>query len=101
MPKLTAAGNRTRINFIKAELETALTYCRLAQRADLQHLPGYVRNARTAYDAAVRYMFSLDMGAKEFDQVTAVAERVKYMLEALEDPSSSIPFSDLERSDLQ
>ena len=85
MSKLTGRGNQVGINFVKTELETAMTYCRLAQRADSQRLSaGYVRNARTAYDTAARYLFSLDMSAKEFHQITALTERVKFMLEALE-----------------
>ena len=77
-------GNRTRIDFVKAELDAALTFCRLAQQSSENRLPRYVRSARRSYDAALKFLFTLDMADKEFDRITAVAERLRFTLEALE-----------------
>jgi hypothetical protein len=81
--KLLASA--THLHFVKNELKIALTFCRLAEQSDDAQFPRYVASARKAYDAALRYLFKLDMGSKEFDRITADAERVKFMLEALKD----------------
>ena len=73
-----------RIGFVSVALEVALTFCRMAQNADPFHRRMYLGKSRKAYDIAVRYMFELDMANKEFDAITANAERVKLMLQSLQ-----------------
>jgi hypothetical protein len=88
----SSASPAARIGFVAVALEVALTFCRLAHEAnDTRHLSIYLSKARKAYDIAMRYMFGLDMSAKEFHAITANAERVKLMLESLQ--SRTVPAS--------
>ena len=84
MTKLSWHGNRERINFVKAKLDFAITRCLLAQDVNVGRRPEHIKIARRAYDNAQRHLFKLDMGDKEFANIAALAERVKFMLEALE-----------------
>ena len=77
MPQRPSPPNTVaRIGFVSAALEVALTFCRLAKDADEGHWRVYLAKARKAYDIANRYMFELDKAAKEFQSLSASAERV-------------------------
>ena len=78
-----ARGDSARLSFVRVSLELAATFCRLAKTSDDTHLPCYLRRARLAYEAAERFMFSVNMADKEFHALSADAERVKLTIEAL------------------
>jgi DNA primase len=84
VPKITLSPDFNRANFVQVEIEVALTYCVMAQERGGARRLELIQTARRAYDNAQRHMFDLDMGDKEFQQVAAVAERVRFMLQALE-----------------
>jgi hypothetical protein len=89
VPKIKLSpGFDPNTNFVNVQIEVALTYCLMAQQRGAEGRHELIQTARKAYDTAQRYMFKLDMSDKEFHQITAAAERVKFMLEALENHGS-------------
>jgi hypothetical protein len=78
------ANRKAWINFLRAQLELAITYCQTAERSDLAHLPVHLRNARKSCDNILRYILRSDLGSKEFSDIASDAERLKCRLAALD-----------------
>ena len=75
------------VSFIRVELDSAITYCRLAEQSECinpARVPVHLKNARGALDRVTRFMLRATLQGKEFDEITANAERLKFRLEALE-----------------
>ena len=82
---LRSANEAASVAFVSAQLDLALTFCRIARTArPTDHKQRSLKSARKAYNNALRYMFKLKMSHPEFDQITARAERLKLELESLE-----------------
>lgn len=80
----TVLNNPPWTDFLQIELKLAFTYCRLAKLPNGHDNSRCVCNARSAYDAAIRFSPRVGMSDKEFGTFTANAERVRLMLEDLE-----------------
>ena len=82
--KFSARHHKAGLGFVNASLTLALTFCRIAQCIDPQRGRAYLTYARRAYHGASRYFGRLEMSATNFNQATATAERVRFLLNALE-----------------
>ena len=71
-------------NFIRVELQIGATHCQLAAQSDAGHLLGHLNRARVAHENVIRYVLRANLRGKEFNEITAAAERLKFALEALE-----------------
>ena len=77
--------NQARVGFVQAELGLARTFCHLAHSKDNASARlRCISNARTAYNAASRFMLKAEMSNAEFATFTANLEEVKFEVEALE-----------------
>ena len=83
-PYVRPQSIREQVNFIKVELLIGRSYCHLAQKSDLAHLPRYLKNARRAYENVMRFLMRVHLEGQEFNEITANTEGLKFALAALE-----------------
>jgi hypothetical protein len=82
------ADRDARRAFLYVQLELARSYCRLAERSDLAHLPHHLKNARRTYDNVLRHILDADLEGEEFCDITSDAELLKCRLAALDERSN-------------
>jgi hypothetical protein len=81
---LLSKSNSLRIVALRIQLNEAIYFCQLARRMSSERRRKSIKAARKVFDAVEKQIFKLRMGDKEFDQLTAVYERLKLDLERFE-----------------
>jgi hypothetical protein len=71
-------------SFVLVELELGRTFCNVAKNYENdERSRGAIEKARKALETAEKYMCKLQMEHLVFDEMTALAERLRLELEAL------------------
>lgn len=87
MDELLAARermNRASVEFLKTDLETALTFVQIArQTTDASRRRRTCRAARKAYDTLERFVRKVDLSAENGQHLTLGLKRLRYELEGL------------------
>jgi hypothetical protein len=82
--QLLGRSNSVRIAALRIQLNQAMYFCRLARGKSPEQRRKVITAARKVFDTVTKQMFKQKMVDREFDQLTAVYERVKYDLERFE-----------------
>lgn len=81
---LSEETNHVRVEFIKLELDTAITIAKHArQSTDAETVASHRRNARRAYDAGLHLLSTTTLSQMEYENVTAKLEWLRSALESL------------------
>ena len=84
--RLLQESTSTAISFVFSQLTVGITACKLARqcRSDLGLDNTFaLRRAEMALHTADRFMWNFKLQHREFDQMTALAERLRFELDAL------------------
>jgi hypothetical protein len=69
-------------DFVMTELELGRTFCKLATNyRSVKNSNRAIENAREALATAEKYMWKLRMEHRVFDEMTSLAERLRFELE--------------------
>ena len=80
-------ATRASVNFLKTDLETALTFSGIAlSTQDPKKRDRMRQNARKAYDTVIRFMKRLDLNAADSQIIFAYLRRLKSELATLGEP---------------
>lgn len=86
-----AAGKPVRMQFILAELELAVTFCRIIRSRPSPHTARMLRNARNALFNAMDYVFHSELTGRDLEEITAGCQRLQTaMQESLPQQGNSI-----------
>lgn len=75
------AGKPVRVQFILAELDLALTFCRIVRRRPSPHTPRMIRNARNALFNALDYAWHSELTSSDLEEITARCRRLQAALQ--------------------
>lgn len=87
--RLLRTGEATAIHFVFVGLTTGIASCQIARKRRESPGPDYSRSverAQTALKTAERFMWRFRMKHPDFDQMTALAERLRMELAELDPP---------------
>lgn len=78
------AANSARADFVRVQLELAISYCLLAEASDLAFVSNHVKNARRAYQNVMRFMWRAGLPGRELSEIIGDAAQLKFRIEGLE-----------------
>ena len=70
-----------RVQFILAELNLAVTFCRIVQSRPSPHTPRMIRNARNALFNALDYALHSELTSSDFEEITAGCKKLQMALQ--------------------
>ena len=79
------AGKPVRVQFILAELNLAVTFCRIVQSRPSPHTPRMIRNARNALFNALDYALHSELTSSDLEEIIAGCKKLQMALQ--ESPS--------------
>jgi len=74
-------GKAIRVQFMLAQLDLALTFCRIVRTKNSQHSERMLRNARRAFFDALHYLCHADLAPCDVDEITARLEKLQAAFE--------------------
>jgi hypothetical protein len=85
--RLLQTGQQAAIDFVFSQLTVGITSCQIAKTRPDRGLDDHraLRQAQMALSTAERFMWRCRLNHSEFDQMTALAERLRLELNALTD----------------
>jgi hypothetical protein len=75
------AGRPVRVQFILAELNLAVTFCRIVRSRPSPHTPRMIRNARNALFNALDYVLHSELTSSDLEKITAGCQRLRAALQ--------------------
>jgi hypothetical protein len=76
-----AAGRAIRVQFVLAELQLAVTFCRIVRSKASENTERLLRNARNAFFSAVRYVQCTELAPCDVEAITARLVRLQEALQ--------------------
>jgi hypothetical protein len=88
--RAAAEGRAIRVQFILAELELGVTFCRIVHCKGSENTERLLRNARNAFFSAVHYVQRSDLAPRDVEAITARLVKLQEALqESLQQQESS------------
>jgi hypothetical protein len=75
------SGKTVRVQFILAELNLAVTFCRIVLSRPSPHMPRMIRNARNALFNALDYALHSELTSSDVEEITAGCRRLHAALQ--------------------
>lgn len=75
------AGKQVRVQFILAELNLAVTFCRIVLSRPSPHAPRMLRNARNALFNALDYALHSELTSSDLEEITAGCKKLQAALQ--------------------
>ena len=75
------SGKTVRVQFILAELNLAVTFCRIVRSRLSPHTPRMIRNARNAFFNAMDYALHSELTSNDLEEITAGCRRLHAALQ--------------------